>query len=167
MKSGRKMLVASLALLTFTTPAFAWMDGWQGYYGNNRPTLSAEQQQQVKKMESRYDKELKDLEAQLDAKQNELSKARAEGTTTMATYNALQAELSALENTYRAKLGQANQEVWQVTGSGTAPWFACDYQGCDHSNGRHGMMNSRGMMQDSMMVHGNVASGSQHGTCCW
>ena len=161
MKNQRKMLVAGLALLTFATPAFAWMGGWQSYYGDNSPTLSAEQQQQVQQLENRYGKELQELEVQLSAKQAELVKARAEDSTTMARYKSLQAELGALENSYRAKLGQANQEVWQVTDAGAAPWFACDYQGCKHNRGRQGMMN-----HGDGMMSGNGMSGGQHDSCC-
>lgn len=163
MKNKRKLLIVTFALLMFATPAFAWMGGWQGYYGDNRPALSAEQQQQVQQLENRYGKELQELEAQLNTKQAELTQARADGSTTMAHYNALQAELGALENSYRAKLGQANQEVWQVTGTGTAPWFACDFPGCNHGNGRHGMMRGGMMMGNGMMGHGD----GQYRSCCW
>jgi hypothetical protein len=161
MNNKRKMLVTCFLVVTFATPAFAWMGNWQGNSGTNRPVLSAEQQQQVQQFENSYGKDLEELESQLNAKQAELLAARSNDATTVGQLNKLERELHNQERTYWTKLDQANLEVSKVAGGGYGSWFACDYRGCDHNYGRHGMMRG-GMMTDRRDMHNG-----RNGSCCW
>jgi hypothetical protein len=169
MKNKRKMLIASLMLLTFVTPAFAWMDGWTGRGmdpASGALSLTAEQQKKVDEIQGKYQPQLQDLQQKLEAKQSELNAARSNDATTVGRLNALESELYKLERSYWTELDQANLEVNRVVGGGDSSWFACDYRGCDHNNGRHGIMNRREMMRDGHMMSGNNMSGSNYGTCC-
>jgi len=161
MNNKRKILVACFAIVTFATPAGAWMGNWQGNTVSNQSTLSAEQQQQVQQIENRYGKELQELESQLKNRQDELLAARSNDATTVGQINELERELYKLERTYWTKLDQSNMEMNRVAGSGYGSRFACDYRGCDHDHGRYGMM--RGGY--TMMEHG--MHGGQHSSCCW
>lgn len=159
MNNKRKMLVAGFAIVTFATPAFAWMGNYGMGYGGGpataRATLSAEQQKQVDAVQGKYQPKLDELQQKLGAKSSELAAARANGSTTVSQLNALETELFQLERQYWTLLDQANQEMFQV-GGGHGPSFACDYRGCDHSYGRHGMM-----MDNRSMPAG------RYGSCCW
>ena len=155
MNNKRKMLVACFAIVTFATPAFAWMGNWQGHSGTNRPELSDEQQQQVQQVENRYGKELQELESQLNAKQTELLTARSNDATTVGQLNELERELYNLERTYWTKLDQANLEINRVAGNGYGSGFTCDHRGCDHNYGRH----------ETMMDRSRLPA-SQSGSCC-
>ncbi|WP_020677995.1 hypothetical protein [Geopsychrobacter electrodiphilus] len=173
MKNKRKMLIASLMLLTFSTPAFAWMNDWSDYRMNrgsaaatDTQSLTVEQQKKVDEIEGKYQPQLQELQGKLNAKQDELLTARSDDATTLGRLNALEAELYKLENDYWTDLDQANLEMSRVAGGGYSSWFACDYRGCNHNNGRHGMMNRREMMRDGHMMSGNNMSGSNYGTCC-
>jgi hypothetical protein len=161
MNKTQKILIASLAVLTFATPAFAWMGNWQGNSGTNRPAMSAEQQQQVQQVEGRYGEELQELESQLNAKQAELLAARSNDATTVGQLNELERELYNLERTYWTKLDQANLEINRVAGNGYGSGFTCDYRDCDHNYGRHEMMRG-GMMTDRRDMHNG-----RNGSCCW
>lgn len=170
MKNHRKLIAttAVLALVAMTTPTFAWMGDWSGSRmgrgmgpATGAQALTAEQQTKVDEIQGRYQPQLQDLQQKLNAKQAELLAARSDDATTVGRLNALESELNNLERAYWTKLDQANLEVSRITGGGYGPWFACDYQGCDHGYGRHGMRRDGSMMRDRSMPGGN------YGSCCW
>ncbi|AMV70656.1 hypothetical protein DBW_0256 [Desulfuromonas sp. DDH964] len=166
MKNNRKLIAATaiLAMVALTTPAFAWMDGWSGYgmgSATGRQALTAEQQKKVDEIQSTYQPQLQELQQKLNAKQAELIAARSDDATTVGRLNAIEGELYNLERAYWTKLDQANLEVSRITGGGYGSWFACDYQGCDHGYGRHGMRRDGYMMRSRSMPGGN------YGSCCW
>lgn len=160
MNNKQKMLVAGLAIVAFATPAFAWMGNYGMGYGGGptttRATLTAEQQPQVDALQGKYQPQLNELQQKLNAKSAELVAARANDSTTVAQLKALESDLSQLERRYWTLLDQANQEMFKVVGAEYSPRFACDYQGCDHSHDRHGMM-----MDNRSMPAG------RYGNCCW
>ncbi len=165
MKNNRKLIAttAVLAMVAMTTPAFAWMDGWSGYgmgSATGTQALTAEQQKKVDEIQGKYQPQLQELQQKLNAKQDELIAARSDDATTVGRLNALESELNNLERAYWTKLDQANLEVSRITGGGYGSWFACDYRGCDHDNGRHGMM------RDDYMMSGRSMSDGHYGSCC-
>ena len=169
MKNHRKLIAATaiLALVAMTPPAFAWMGDWSGTQmgrgmgpATGAQALTAEQQKKVDEIQGKYQPQLQDLQEKLNAKQAELLAARSDNATTVGRLNALESELNNLERAYWTKLDQANVEVSRITGGEYGPWFASDYQGCDHGYGRHGMMRS-GMMMDHRGMHNG-----QYGSCC-
>ncbi len=175
MKNKRKLIAATsiLAMVALAAPAFAWMDGWSGSRMNrgarvatDTQSLTTEQQKKVDEIQGKYQPQLQNLQEKLNAKQSEFNMARSDDATTVGRLNALENELYNLERTYWTELDQANLEMSRVTGGGYGSWFACDYRGCNHDNGRHGMMDHREMMRDGYMMRGNNMSGSNYGTCC-
>jgi len=170
MKNNRKLIAATaiLAMVAMAAPAFAWMDGWSGSRMNRgaggataAQSLTAEQQKKVDEIQGKNQPQLQDLQQKLNAKQSELNAARSDDATTVGRLNALESELNNLERAYWTTLDQANLEVSRITGGEYGPWFACDYQGCDHGYGRHGMMRDGYMMRDRSM------RGGHNGSCCW
>lgn len=169
MKNNRKLIAttAVLAMVAMTTPAFAWMDGWSGSRMNrgsaaatDTQSLTTEQQKKVDEIQAKYQPQLQELQEKLNAKQDELLAARSDDATTVGRLNELESELNNLERAYWTKLDQANREVSRVTGGGDGSRFACDYRGCDHDNGRHGMM------RDSYSMSGRSTSDGKDGSCC-
>ena len=166
MKNNRKLIAttAVLAMVAMTTPAFGWMDGWSGYgmgSATGTQALTAEQQKKVDEIQGKYQPQLQDLQQKLNAQQAELLAARSDDATTVGRLNQLESALYNLERAYWTKLDQANLEVSRITGGGYGPWFACDYQGCDHGYGRHGMRRDGYTMRDRSMP------GGYYGSCCW
>ncbi|APG27142.1 hypothetical protein A7E78_04405 [Syntrophotalea acetylenivorans] len=169
MKNNRKRIAvtAILAMVAITTPAFAWMGNWSGTRmgrgmgpATGAQALTAEQQKNLDEIQGKYQPQLQDLQQKLNAKQAELNAARSDNATTVGRLNALEGELYDLERAYWTKLDQANLEVSRITGDGYGPWFACDYQGCDHGHGRHGMMRDGYRMRNRSMNTG------RYGSCC-
>lgn len=170
MKNNRKLIAttAVLAMVAMTTPAFAWMGDWSGTQmgrgmgpATGVQALTTEQQKRVNEIQGKYQPQLQDLQQKLNAKQAEMVAARSDDTTTVGRLNQLESELYNLERAYWTKLDQANLEASRITGGGYGPWFACDYQGCDHGYGRHGMRRDGSMMRDRSMT------GGHYGSCCW
>lgn len=170
MMYNSKLIVATtvLALVAMTAPAFAWMGDCSGTWMNHgmgtttsSQALPAEQQKQVDEIQNTYQPQLQDLQQKLNAKQSELSAARNDDSTTVGRLKVLESELYTLERSYWSRLNQANLEMNQITGSGYGSWFSCGYQGCDHGDNRHGMM------QNGYMTRGHNMSGGQYGSCCW
>ena len=169
MKNNRKLIAttAVLAMVAMTTPTFAWMGDWSGTRmgrgmgsANGAQALTAEQQKKVDEIQGKYQPQLQELQQKLNAKQDELIAARSDDATTVGRLNALESELNNLERAYWTKLDQANLEVIRVTGGGYGSWFACDYRGCDHGYGRHGMM------RDDYMMSGRSVPDGHDGSCC-
>lgn len=147
------VLICALAL---ATPAFAWMgNGWNDRAGDNQgsvnaPSLSADQQNKIDRVQNKYQSQLKGLQQKLDAKSSELAAARANGDTTMAQINSLESELFQLERQYWTLLDQANAEATAVTGKTRGHYFTCDYTGCNH---RHHA--------------GSTGMSGRSRNCCW
>jgi Spy/CpxP family protein refolding chaperone len=170
MKNNRKLMAATaiLAMLALAAPAYAWMGDWSGTRvgrgmepATGAQALTTEQQKKVDETQGKYQPQLQELQQKLNAKQAELIAARNDDGTTVGQINALEGELYNLERTYWTELDQANLEMSRVAGGGYGSWFACDYQGCDHSNGRHSMMRAGYAMSDRSMSDGH------YGSCCW
>ncbi len=158
MKNNRKLISATavLAIVTLAAPAFAWLDGWSGARINTDSgvetalSLTAEQQKSIDAIQGKYQPQLQELRQQLNSKLDELSAARSDDATTVGRLNELESELNNLERGYWSKRDQANQEMAPITGAGSAAWFACNYRGCDHDNGRHRMMQDDSKMSSRM-----------------
>ncbi len=118
-KSTIFITVFAIALTFAASQGFAWMYGpMMG--GPATTTLTADQQQKVKDIETRYQKQLAEQEAALQAKATEVRTALADANTTLGQANALRNELYGLEQAYWQLRMKVNQEISQAIG---APYF--------------------------------------------
>ena len=83
------------------------------------------QRKQVSAVQGKYTPRLDALQQKLNAMYSELATARANDNTTVAQLKALQGRIFQLQTQYRTLLGQANSEIAQVPGVGTASYIPC------------------------------------------
>ncbi|MGE4345363.1 MAG: hypothetical protein AB7F20_14000 [Geoalkalibacter sp.] len=145
-----------ICVLALATPALAWMgNGWNDRAGYNQgavnaPSLSADQQNEIDRVQTKYQSQLNGLQQKLDAKSSELAAARADGNTTMAHINSLESEIFQLERQYWTLLDRANAEATAITGNTQGHYFTCGYTGCNH---RHHA--------------GSTGKSGRRRNCCW
>ncbi len=156
MKTKTIITVLAIALsMGVASQAGAWM----GNLGNHdcdrsmngqmmgqqtNPTLTTEQQQQVKDIEAGYQNDLQAKEATIQNKITEIKKAYAENSTTVGQLNTLRSDLHNLKRDYRQTRKTINTKISETLGKnyyGTGGWGP---QYCLTDN--MDMMGSRGQM---------------------
>ncbi len=146
----------AIGLVTTASTSFACRGNCVTHGTDTSAAITAEQQQKLDAVKEKYAPELAALQASLNEKADEYSKALTDESTTVGTLNRLEADRVDLERQYFALLDQANNEAGVHLSGNNGPWFGCNYSGCHHRNhmethsyGRHmGPNHKRGM-------HGN------------
>ncbi len=135
--------VFAIALTFAASQGFAWMSGPMmtgPMMGGPATTLTADQQKKVREIEARYQKQLADQEAALQAKSAQIRTALADSNTTLGQANALRNELFGLEQAYWQLRMEVNQEISQAIGSpyyGAMGWGP-EYCSWHNHGGGHG-----------------------------
>ncbi len=131
-----------------------WMGNMMGQQTN--PTLTTEQQQQVKDIEADYQADLQAKEAAIQSKIAEIKTAYADNSTTVGQLNTLRSDLHNLKRDYRQTRMTINTKISAALGTdyyGTGAWGP---QYCLMDN-----MDTNDMMGDQGQMMGN-----NHGRHC-
>jgi len=151
-----------VVLLAVGTSGFAFRGGPGMGYGQatiGTATLTADQQEKIDAIQTKYQPQIKELEQKITAKQDELATARSNDKTTVAQLNALEKECYQLNRQYRSLLDKANDEVVDVAGPNYGNYFACNYMNGNHQHMGAGMY---GQHMGSGM-YGRHMSGGMYG----
>lgn len=145
-----------VGLLATVSISFACCGNGMGHGAHTSSAITVEQQQKLDFVKEKYSPELDALQSSLNQKADEYSKALTDESTTIGTLNRLKAERVDLERQYFALLDQANQKTGLDVSGNNAPWFGCNYRGCNHQNhmGSHSYGRHRGQNHQHGM-HGN------------
>lgn len=166
----QKIVIVALTLgfVSLASTSFACWGNWMGHGpGNAYTNLTAEQQQQLDTVKTKYSGQLDELQASLNSKSNEYRTARANDSTTVGSLKQLETEIADLEQQYWTLLDKANTEAGGFIAGGKGSWFHCGYNGCDHQSHWGQMGQGRHMGSGQHMGTGHMTRMAGHRGDCW
>lgn len=171
-KSKFKIVIVTLAVFLVATAAstsFAHRSGWghgTGMMSDSQPALTAEQQQKLDAVQTKYSPQLDQIRTSINSKANQYQEARANDNTTVGTLNQLEAQINDLKQQYWTVRDQANTEAEKIAPGTHGSWLTCA-NNHDHYRGhRMGMMYDGNDVDHHMGYdHDEMMGGGYMSTC--